>query len=92
MGILKATKIKTVGLCHSVPVCVCPICFKQLWDFRTISGGGISVEDRGDQPYGLSLGINQRDREGFFIKIRELTAAKPHPHQDSVAFRIDETF
>lgn len=48
MGILKGTKIKTVGLCHSVQVCVSEL-FKQL---------GISEQYNADEFQWKIAGIN----------------------------------
>ncbi|MER1955707.1 alpha-glucosidase/alpha-galactosidase [Enterococcus casseliflavus] len=89
MGILKGTKIKTVGLCHSVQVCVSEL-FKQL---------GISEQYNADEFQWKIAGINHmaflleltKDGKDFYPKIREL-AAKPHPHQDSVRFELMKRF
>lgn len=90
MGILKGTKIKTVGLCHSVQVCVSEL-FKQL---------GISEQYNADEFQWKIAGINHmaflleltKDGKDFYPKIRELAAAKPHPHQDSVRFELMKRF
>lgn len=90
MGILKGTKIKTVGLCHSVQVCVSEL-FKQL---------GISEQHNADEFQWKIAGINHmaflleltKDGKDFYPKIRELAAAKPYPHQDSVRFELMKRF
>lgn len=90
MGILKGTKIKTVGLCHSVQVCVSEL-FKQL---------GISEQYNADEFQWKIAGINHmaflleltKDGKDFYPTIRELAATKPHPHQDSVRFELMKRF
>jgi len=90
MGILKGTKIKAVGLCHSVQVCVSEL-FKQL---------GISEQYNADEFQWKIAGINHmaflleltKDGKDFYPTIRELAAAKPHPHQDSVRFELMKRF
>lgn len=90
MGILKGTKIKTVGLCHSVQVCVSEL-FKQL---------GISEQYNANEFQWKIAGINHmaflleltKDGKDFYPKIRELAAAKPYPHQDSVRFELMKRF
>lgn len=90
MGILKGTKIKTVGLCHSVQVCVSEL-FKQL---------GISEQYNADEFQWKIAGINHmaflleltKDGKDFYPKIRELAAAKPNPHSDSVRFELMKCF
>ncbi|MEB8417290.1 alpha-glucosidase/alpha-galactosidase [Enterococcus casseliflavus] len=90
MGILKGTKIKTVGLCHSVQVCVSEL-FKQL---------GISEQYNADEFQWKIAGINHmaflleltKDGKDFYPKIRELAAAKPNPHSDSVRFELMKRF
>lgn len=90
MGILKGTKIKTVGLCHSVQVCVSEL-FKQL---------GISEQYNANEFQWKIAGINHmaflleltKDGKDFYPKIRELAAAKPNPHSDSVRFELMKRF
>lgn len=90
MGILKGTKIKTVGLCHSVQVCVSEL-FKQL---------GISEQYNADEFQWKIAGINHmaflleltKDGKDFYPKVRELAAAKPNPHSDSVRFELMKRF
>ncbi|MGF1995170.1 alpha-glucosidase/alpha-galactosidase [Enterococcus casseliflavus] len=90
MGILKGTKIKTVGLCHSVQVCVSEL-FKQL---------EISEQYNADEFQWKIAGINHmaflleltKDGKDFYPKIRELAAAKPNPHSDSVRFELMKRF
>ena len=90
MGVLKGTKIKTVGLCHSVQVCVSEL-FKQL---------GISEQYNADEFQWKIAGINHmaflleltKDGKDFYPTIRELAAAKPNPHLDSVRFELMKRF
>ncbi|WP_430615973.1 alpha-galactosidase [Enterococcus sp. DIV1279b] len=90
MGVLKGTKIKTVGLCHSVQVCVSEL-FKQL---------GISEQYNADEFQWKIAGINHmaflleltKDGKDFYPTIRELAAAKPNPHSDSVRFELMKRF
>lgn len=90
MGMLKATKIKTVGLCHSVQVCV-PDLFKYL---------GIADQyDLNDFQWKIA-GINHmawlleitKDGEDFYPEIRRLAAETANPHHDSVRFELMKNF
>lgn len=90
MGILKGTKVKTVGLCHSVQVCV-PDLFKHL---------GIENKYNLDEFKWKIAGINHmaflleitRNGEDFYPEIKKLAKAKKHPHQDSVRFELMDRF
>lgn len=90
MGVLKATNIKTVGLCHSVQVCV-PELFEHL---------GIAEEyDLNDFQWKIA-GINHmaflleitKNGEDFYPTIRKLAEEKPNPHKDSVRFELMKRF
>lgn len=90
MGVLKATNIKTVGLCHSVQVCV-PELFEHL---------GIAEEyDLNDFQWKIA-GINHmaflleitKNGEDFYPTIRKLAEEKTNPHKDSVRFEIMKRF
>lgn len=90
MGVLKATKIKTVGLCHSVQVCVADL-FKQL---------GISEQYDPEDFQWQIAGINHmaflleltKDGQDFYPEIRQRAAEKAHPHADSVRFELMQRF
>lgn len=90
MGVLKATNIKTVGLCHSVQVCV-PELFEHL---------GIAEEyDLNDFQWKIA-GINHmaflleitKNGEDFYPTIRKLAEEKTNPHKDSVRFELMKRF
>lgn len=90
MGVLKATNIKTVGLCHSVQVCV-PELFEHL---------GIAEEyDLNDFQWKIA-GINHmaflleitKNGEDFYPTIRKLAEEKANPHKDSVRFELMKRF
>lgn len=90
LGVLKATNIKTVGLCHSVQVCV-PELFEHL---------GIADQyDLNDFQWKIA-GINHlawlleitKDGEDFYPEIKRLALEKEHPHDDSVRFEIMKHF
>lgn len=90
MGVLKATNIKTFGLCHSVQVCV-PELFEHL---------GIAEEyDLNDFQWKIA-GINHmaflleitKNGEDFYPTIRKLAEEKPNPHKDSVRFELMKRF
>lgn len=90
MGMLKATKVKTVGLCHSVQVCV-PELFKHL---------------KIDQEYDLNdfqwkiAGINHmawlleitKEGQDFYPEIKRLAKLKKGPHDDAVRFELMKHF
>lgn len=90
MGMLKATKIKTVGLCHSVQVCV-PELFEHL---------GIKDQYNLDEFQWKIAGINHmawlleinRNGKDFYPEIRSLTAKIADPHKDSVRFELMKHF
>lgn len=90
MGILKATKVKTVGLCHSVQVCV-PELFEHL---------GIADEENLDDFQWKIAGINHmawlleitKNGEDFYPTIKKLAAEKENPHPDSVRFELMKQF
>lgn len=90
MGMLKATKIKTVGLCHSVQVCV-PELFEHL---------GIKDQYNLDEFQWKIAGINHmawlleinRNGKDFYPEIRSLAAKIADPHKDSVRFELMKHF
>ena len=90
MGMLKATKIKTVGLCHSVQVCV-PELFEHL---------GIKDHYNLDEFQWKIAGINHmawlleinRNGEDFYPEIRRLASEIANPHKDSVRFELMKHF
>ena len=90
MGMLKATKIKTVGLCHSVQVCV-PELFEHL---------GIKDQYNLDEFQWKIAGINHmawlleinRNGKDFYPEIRSLASKIANPHKDSVRFELMKHF
>lgn len=90
MGMLKATKIKTVGLCHSVQVCV-PELFEHL---------GIKDQYGLDEFQWKIAGINHmawlleinRNGKDFYPEIRSLASKIADPHKDSVRFELMKHF
>ena len=90
MGMLKATKIKTVGLCHSVQVCV-PELFEHL---------GIKDQYNLDEFQWKIAGINHmawlleinRNGKDFYPEIRSLASKIANPHKDSVRFEFMKHF
>ena len=90
MGMLKATKIKTVGLCHSVQVCV-PELFEHL---------GIKDQCNLDEFQWKIAGINHmawlleinRNGKDFYPEIRRLASEIANPHKDSVRFELMKHF
>ena len=90
MGMLKATKIKTVGLCHSVQVCV-PELFEHL---------GIKDQYNLDEFQWKIAGINHmawlleinRNGEDFYPEIRRLASEIANPNKDSVRFELMKHF
>ena len=90
MGMLKATKIKTVGLCHSVQVCV-PELFEHL---------GIKDQYNLDEFQWKIAGINHmawlleinRNGVDFYPEIRRLASEIANPHKDSVRFELMKHF
>ena len=84
MGILKGTKIKTVGLCHSVQVCVSEL-------FKQYNADEFQWKIAGINHMAFLLELT-KDGKDFYPTIRELAAAKPNPHSDSVRFELMKRF
>lgn len=90
MAVLKETSIKTVGLCHSVQVCV-PELFEHL---------GIEEEYDLDDFQWKIAGINHmawlleitRNGNDFYPVIKEKALAKSNPHPDAVRFELMKHF
>lgn len=90
MGVLKATNVKTVGLCHSVQVCV-----PELFDYLSIKDD----YDVNDFQWRIA-GINHmawllditKDGKDFYPTIRDLASKVPNPHKDSVRFELLRNF
>ncbi|MHC5247218.1 alpha-glucosidase/alpha-galactosidase [Enterococcus sp. HY326] len=90
MGMLKATNVKTVGLCHSVQVCV-PELF-----------GYLGIQDKYDlNDFKWKIaGINhmawlleiEKNGEDFYPEIKRLASQIPNPHKDSVRFELMRNF
>lgn len=90
LGMLKGTKIKTVGLCHSVQVCV-PDLFENLGiaDQYDLSEFQWSIAGINHMAWLLDITHNGED---FYPEIRRLAAQKANPHHDSVRFELMKHF
>lgn len=90
MGILKATSIKTVGLCHSVQVCV-PELFEHLGIKEQYDLADFQWKIAGINHMAFLLEIT-KDGEDFYPTIRQLAEEKENPHRDSVRFELMKRF
>lgn len=90
MGILKATNIKTVGLCHSVQACV-PELFRNLGIDETYNLDDFQWKIAGINHMAWLLEINHKG-EDFYPEIKRLAQAKANPHSDSVRFELMKHF
>ena len=90
MGMLKATKIKTVGLCHSVQVCV-PELFEHLGIKDQYNLEEFQWKIAGINHMAWLLEINRNGKD-FYPEIRSLAAKIANPHKDSVRFELMKHF
>ncbi|MBK0036455.1 MULTISPECIES: alpha-glucosidase/alpha-galactosidase [unclassified Enterococcus] len=90
MGVLKATFIKTVGLCHSVQVCV-PELFEHLGIKEQYDLADFQWKIAGINHMAFLLEIT-KDGEDFYPTIRQLAEEKENPHRDSVRFELMKRF
>ncbi|MFS0980916.1 alpha-glucosidase/alpha-galactosidase [Enterococcus casseliflavus] len=90
MGVLKATSIKTVGLCHSVQVCV-PELFEHLGIKEQYDLADFQWKIAGINHMAFLLEIT-KDGEDFYPTIRQLAEEKENPHRDSVRFELMRRF
>lgn len=90
MGVLKATSIKTVGLCHSVQVCV-PELFEHLGIKEQYDLADFQWKIAGINHMAFLLEIT-KDGEDFYPAIRQLAEEKENPHRDSVRFELMKRF
>lgn len=90
MGVLKATSIKTVGLCHSVQVCV-PELFEHLGIKEQYDLADFQWKIAGINHMAFLLEIT-KDGEDFYPPIRQLAEEKENPHRDSVRFELMKRF
>ncbi|MBF0009954.1 alpha-glucosidase/alpha-galactosidase [Enterococcus casseliflavus] len=90
MGVLKATSIKTVGLCHSVQVCV-PELFEHLGIKEQYDLADFQWKIAGINHMAFLLEIT-KDGEDFYPTIRQLAEEKEDPHRDSVRFELMKRF
>lgn len=90
MGVLKATSIKTVGLCHSVKVCV-PELFEHLGIKEQYDLADFQWKIAGINHMAFLLEIT-KDGEDFYPTIRQLAEEKENPHRDSVRFELMKRF
>lgn len=90
MGMLKATKVKTVGLCHSVQACV-PHLLKHFGIDDTYPLDDFQWKIAGINHMAWLLEINYKGKD-FYPEIRKLADQMPHPHSDSVRFELMKHF
>lgn len=90
MGMLKATKIKTVGLCHSVQVCV-PELFEHLEIEEKYNLEDFQWKIAGINHMAWLTEITKNGKD-FYPEIKRLANEKSNPHSDSVRFELMKTF
>ena len=90
MGMLKATKIKTVGLCHSVQVCV-PELFEHLGIKEQYDLNEFQWKIAGINHMAWLLEI-KRKGEDFYPEIRRRALEIANPHADAVRFELMKHF
>lgn len=90
MGMLKGTKVKTVGLCHSVQACV-PDLFGYLGIAETENLDDFQWKIAGINHMAWLLEIN-KNGEDFYPTIKELAKNVENPHPDSVRFELMNRF
>ncbi len=85
-AMLKATQIKTVGLCHSVQVCA-----KNLLLDLGMDAEGISWQIAGinHQAWLLNISKNKKD---LYPEIKRRALLRPKPHNDMVRYEIMKRF
>lgn len=87
-AVLKETKIKAVGLCHSVQVCV-PDLFKHLGIEENLEEFQWKIAGINHMAWLLEITKNGVD---FYPRIKELALEKENPHEDSVRFELMRNF
>ncbi|GGI65473.1 MULTISPECIES: alpha-glucosidase/alpha-galactosidase [Enterococcus] len=90
MAVSKATSIKTVGLCHSVQVCV-PDLFHYLGISEDYDLNDFQWKIAGINHMAWLLEINYKG-EDFYPVIKEKALEKPMPHHDAVRFELMRNF
>lgn len=90
MGMLKATNIKTVGLCHSVQVCV-PDLFQHLGIEKKYTLNEFQWKIAGINHMSWLLEIN-RNGEDFYPEIKRLANQIVEPNTDAVRFELMRQF
>lgn len=90
MAMLKHTKIKTVGLCHSVQVCV-PELFEHLKIADAYDLDDFQWKIAGINHMAWLLEIT-KDGEDFYPEIRKRALEIENPHADSVRFELMKYF
>ena len=88
MAVLKETKIKTVGLCHSVQVCV-PELFEHLNLEEDLNDFQWKIAGINHMAWLLELKKNGVD---YYPTVKELALQKENPHHDSVRFELMRNF
>lgn len=90
MGMLKATNVKTVGLCHSVQVCV-PDLFKHLGIDKEYDLNDFQWKIAGINHMAWLLEINKNGKD-FYPEIKRMANLKATPHDDAVRFELMKQF
>ena len=90
MAVAKGTNIKTVGLCHSVQVCV-PDLLQNLGISEAYDLNDFQWKIAGINHMAWLLEINYKG-EDFYPVIKEKALAKPMPHNDAVRFELMRNF
>ncbi len=85
-ALLRATEIKTVGLCHSVQSCL-----GELLDPLGISRDGVRAEFAGINHMAWLLKL-ERQGEDLYPQVRERARQRQTPHDDLVRYKIMEHF
>ncbi|HUW62075.1 MAG TPA: alpha-glucosidase/alpha-galactosidase [Candidatus Bathyarchaeia archaeon] len=85
-AILKATGVKTVGLCHSVQSCAKYLC----WELG-LPDDNLEWKIAGVNHQGWLLEIS-RDGEDLYPEIRRRAQLEAHRHKDSVRFEVMKRF
>lgn len=83
---LRATGIKTVGLCHSVQTCA-----RSLLEGLLMDAGGIQWKIAGINHMAWLLEI-KRNGNDLYPEIKQRAAARPTPHNDMVRYEIMKQF
>ena len=86
-AMLRYTGVKTVGLCHSVQVCI-----KNLFDGLGLSCEGVVGKIAGINHMAWLLEIKDKDGNDLYPTVRELARKKTEKHNDMIRFEILKNF